>query len=181
VTDTGELVGAGWRIAFFRAADRVAHRVELTAAGSCQPLLESVEGSPEEIWPASPALQQFHLQRGPDGRPLALLVGMSGRSHFSASVGLAGDGGSAVFEIACRAKSPPAALGTTYRVLGPQAVERSPAGVLIGPLTLGSEVTEPPPTWNASGQQLRLSVAAGDGAWPRTISWRYTLRFTPPA
>lgn len=174
----GELVGVGWRIVFFRAADRIAHRVELAAERGEGPVLESVEGSPDQPWPASPALQQVHFQPGANGRQLALLVGMAGRSHWSSSVELSGDGSQATFEVACRAKSPPEWLGTSYRVLGQHAVEHCAPRVSVGPIALIGEPLPPapPPQWTIGQGLVRLTVLPPAAAWPQTIAWRYVLQ-----
>jgi hypothetical protein len=172
---------------FFRAQDRIAHRVEVAAGGGYEPLLESAEGSPEEPWPASPALQQVHFQPTPDGRQAALLVGMAGRSHWSASVEVSGDGAAAVIEVACRAKSRPDWLGSTYRLLAQRTGQASldqllpeaeAAAVLVGPLALISKPVIPaaPQQWTLNRELLQLTPPPPSGTWPQTIAWRYVLQ-----
>ena len=55
-------------------------------AAKSRPLLESIEGTATDDWPPSPPLQSLSIETLPDGRRVALLVGMAGRSHWSASI-----------------------------------------------------------------------------------------------
>src|SRR3954451_16891094 len=74
-------------VEFIRYGDRYGHVISLVnAAGEIEPLLESVEGRSDDAWPDSPPLQSLSIEKLPDGRSAALLVGMAGRSHWSASV-----------------------------------------------------------------------------------------------
>jgi hypothetical protein len=90
--------------------------VALAAHGArVTPLLESVDGS-DATSSFSPPLQSLNLHSLPDGRQAALLVGMAGRSHWSASIEpLQGHAGFQ-FDIACRMGSPEAHLGSRYRI-----------------------------------------------------------------
>lgn len=175
----GELIGAGWRIVFVRSGDRIEHRVCLADGDHYEPQIASVEGSADEPWPASPPLQQVHFQPCPDGRQAALLVGMAGRSHWSAAVEVSADGRQAAFEVACRAASPPDWLGSSYRLETERTFDWSPTHVWLGPLELAIEPLEhhSAPTWMLGQQNLQLAVALPEGRWPQTISWRYTLTF----
>ncbi|HEY5313316.1 MAG TPA: hypothetical protein VIK18_12390 [Pirellulales bacterium] len=174
----GELTGAGWRIVFVRSGDRIAHHVELADGDQREPLLVSIEGSPDEPSPASPPLQQVHFQPLPGGGQAALLVGMAGRSHWSAAVEVPADGRQAAFEIACRAVAPPAWLGSSYRLESKLTVEYSPTSVWLGPLELAIEPLgqAAAPTWTLGQQVLQLAVSPPAGRWPQTIIWRYALR-----
>ena len=125
--------GVGLQVRFARSGDRFAHRLELVSAHSVVPLLTTVEGDNETTWPASPALQQLHIERRPiDGgatSEVALLVGLAGRSHWSLSVEPRvekaaephGVGGLVAleFDAACRVHQLPERLGTTYRLEQP--------------------------------------------------------------
>ena len=66
--------------------DRYAHEVWFDDGSAWVCALQSVEDSPAEAWPASPPWQSLHLESRPDQRPLALLVGMAGKNHWSASI-----------------------------------------------------------------------------------------------
>src|SRR5947208_27348 len=101
------------RVRFFSAADRYAHVIELTSDGRAWPLLESVEGSADDAWPVSPALQSCNIEKLPGDRGVALLVGMAGRSHWSlaAEVVTSAEGARLTFDVACRVSTLPDYLG----------------------------------------------------------------------
>ncbi|MBL9123800.1 MAG: hypothetical protein JNG90_09220 [Planctomycetaceae bacterium] len=107
-------------------------------------VFESIEGTPEEDWPPSPPLQELHLEARPDGKQLALLVGMAGTSHWSLSVEFDPAAGTAVFDVACRVKRAPGGLGSRYRRSG-----------------------SAPQEWSAEPQ------TSGSLELPRTARWRY--------
>ena len=135
-------------------------------------LLESMEGTPDDDWPVSPALRELHFEDRADGRRLALLVGMAGKSHWSLSVELDAARGQLVFDVACRLRSPPARLGSRYRL----CAARIPPNVPKSPLTIES----------IDGQSARLVMMADGelvvepprfaGPWPSTIRWRYVVQ-----
>jgi hypothetical protein len=110
--------GVGLRVEFERRGDRYAHVISRVGpGGKVRPLLESVEGLPTDDWPASPPLQSLHMQELPDGKRAALLVGMAGRSHWSASIEIAPGKAEIVFDIACRCGAGRRQLGSEYRWL----------------------------------------------------------------
>jgi hypothetical protein len=86
----------------------------LDPAGCCLASIHSKEGTSAEEWPASPALQSVNLQEIRSGQPAAFLVGMSGKSHWSASVETIPNEGALVFDVACRVHEQSQWLGTKY-------------------------------------------------------------------
>jgi hypothetical protein len=109
--------GWGLRVEFLWHVDRFRHVISaIEPTGVSIPLLESLEGSLADNWPPSPPLQSLHLETQPGGRRVALLVGMAGKSHWSASIGLAASGTGLVFDLACRASGSPGQIGTSYRI-----------------------------------------------------------------
>ena len=73
------------RLQFDKSKDRWGHRWQLVDAdGQTSDVLTSVEGGPEDIFPASGALQEINLHELPAG-PAVLGVGMAGKGHWSAS------------------------------------------------------------------------------------------------
>jgi hypothetical protein len=118
------------QIAFDHLGDRFGHAVII--AGNAAPIasaaagpsadsrplegfqLVSVEGTPEESWPASPALQQQLSGEGHFAEA-ALLLGMAGSSHWSLAAQVDQDG-NVVIEVACRLKQKPVWLGSTYQL-----------------------------------------------------------------
>ncbi len=112
--------GRGLRIEFLQLSDRYSHRVY---AIGCEEvpvlLLESVEATVNEDYPSSPVLQTLnvsdHLSEDDTRQRSAMLLGMSGKGHWSLSV-QAGPSDSAglAFDVACRIKKIPDSLGSCY-------------------------------------------------------------------
>lgn len=110
--------GVALRVEFAWRGDRIAHVISaVEPAGRIRPLLESIEGTPADNWPPSPPLQSVGLETLPDGRRVALLVGMASGSHWSASVEPIADTAALLFDIACRHSKQPNWLGSRYRQL----------------------------------------------------------------
>jgi hypothetical protein len=112
------------RVDFDRGGDRWRHRVFLVVPEGSDIvgpvlLLESLEGTSAEDWPISPPLQFVSIETRPKKLPVALLMGMSGDGHWSASIEQLPDERTLRFDIACRAKSRPENLGSRYRI-GPR-------------------------------------------------------------
>ena len=186
MSDATTLEGLGVRVVFHRLADRFSHVVEATRETDAVLLLESLEGTSEDDWPASPPLQELHFEDRPDGSRLALLVGRAGRSHWSLSIEAAADSSRLVFDAACRVREAPQQLGSQYRL--PQAItaplssengERTaldlPGGWRLSGWRLSSESlegAEPRLETSQSGVAIRPSLAFS-GAWPQTARWRY--------
>ncbi len=161
------------RVRFYWHLDRYAHEVSRRIDGNWQPLLTSVEGSPADDWPASPPFQSLHIEQRDDGRTLALLVGMAGKSHWSASIeieaGQQQPSPCVSFDVACRVHDcPPGPLGSAYRRV--DATAGSDAGLSVelthryGPATLEDV---------AGGSRVVAQPNADAG--PQTIRWDYRL------
>lgn len=107
-----------FRLEFSKTLDRFAHQIVQVEDQSESVILESVEGSAEQIWPSSPPLQDISIEPI-NGENAALLVGMAGTSHWSMSVTNSispeGDIGWE-FDVACRLKQNPSWMGNTYSV-----------------------------------------------------------------
>lgn len=121
-------------------------------------LLESVEDLPTGEWPPSPPLQTLSIEKLPDGRTVALLVGMAGRSHWSASIEPAVNRAGLTFDIACRHSVRPDSLGSIYRQLA-----LSKCLLLID--SADATVKE-------RGELIQITPLATDGT---TTRWRYTI------
>ena len=110
--------GSALRAEFLWHGDRFAHRISLIhRSGAIVPLLESLEGTPADDWPPSPPLQSLTIENRTNGRTVALLVGMAGGSHWSASVETLADAPELIFDVACRHNKRPTFLGSRYRKL----------------------------------------------------------------
>jgi hypothetical protein len=110
--------GTGLRVDFVARGDRYGHVISLIDADDgVQPLVESIEGLPDDAWPASPALQNLSVETLHNGRRVALLVGMAGGSHWSASIEAVPNNAELIFDLACRHTRTPTWLGSRYRSL----------------------------------------------------------------
>ncbi len=155
------------RVAFQWRGDRYGHTIEKRSEGEWQVLLETVEGSPADDWPASPVLQSLHIEARHAG-PVALLVGKAGSSHWSASIEPLLSQQSLQFDIACRVHQPPQRLGATYRLAHSSA--HRIVQISATPHEGNCKWVEQPEirVW-----QIRPTGAGGD--YTCTIRWRYTL------
>jgi hypothetical protein len=165
------------RLVLEQAGDRVAHRIEVLNADSrILAELRSVEGSSIDEWPPSPALQSCSLQEVRPGERAAFLVGMAGKSHWSASMEALPYEGVLVFDFACRVHQTPQWLGTSYaiRLPSPHAVtrfEQLKAGIAIHLARPAQE----------NDQSLRLACPeASPAKFPATLRWRYRIYLTEP-
>jgi hypothetical protein len=166
------LEAAGLRVRFFRHADRYAHEIWLCDNGRWRPALASIEGTPEEDWPASPPFQSLDVEQR-EGRPLALLVGMAGASHWSASVQIDPLEPCLHFDVAARVRGlRTGPLGSAYRA-APDWSDADPDGC---PLAIELSSGPAPALVEREGPVVRIAVAASTDPAPRTIRWAYRLR-----
>lgn len=180
MTGDAQLESDRLRVIFLRQRDRYEHLVQSIAVDkSATPLLRSVEGTPDEDWPASPALKELHIEQRPDGKQLALLVGMSGRSHWSLSVELDPLAEQLVFDVACRLRDEPRQLTSTYRLFSQtNSFLNDPSHIRL-PFGLAFQAQQ------VERQLATISLAAPDsfviypsirfGSYPKTIRWRYAI------
>lgn len=186
MTAPASLEGGGFAVVFTRRGDRVGHAVLRTdcaaAAGehltSAPALLESIEGTAEDDWPTSPPLKELHFENRPDGRRLALLIGMAGRSHWSLSVELDASAGRVTFDVACRLRSQPERLGSTYRLPSIAAGGVATGGpghltIQAGPLTIEAS---PSTRLTCVDSQIVVEPIGALGPWPQTVRWWYVVR-----
>ena len=95
--------------------DRYVQYVDWVAGNQSFRLLESVEGTADDIWPPSPVLQQLTLESRTQKRQVALMVGMAGQSHWSVSIENEPEERKLTFDVACRIAEPSSTLGSQYR------------------------------------------------------------------
>jgi hypothetical protein len=108
-------------VCFHRDGDRQSHVIGVTLDGILVPILESIEGSPSEPWPASAPLQQIVEETiGSQASPVLLGVGLSGNGHWSCAVESPNDA-SLKFDLACRNSKGATFLGSSYQVLARQS------------------------------------------------------------
>src|SRR5262245_39124630 len=153
--------GAVLRIQFIRLADRYRHTISLVERdGQVCPLLESIEGTASDDWPPSPPLQNLSIAELAPGRKAALLVGMAGRGHWSASIEPVSGEAALDFDIACRPAGKPEPLGSLYTRLAPSAAELKITAV-ESMITLGCLYIFVPTDSTASSA--------------RTVRWKYRI------
>lgn len=158
------------QVRFVWRGDRWAHEIWLPAGSDWQCALGSVEGTPEEDWPASPPLQSLEISNGADGDPTALLVGMAGHSHWSASVQLETAARSVRFDVACRVpEASGGQLGSSYRA--------GRSGLVVEP---ESDARFAPTRLERDGELIRLTLAAATDTAAQTIRWGYRVRAIDP-
>lgn len=187
----GPALGAALQVRTVPHGDRLGHEVFLAEAPEL-PLLVSVEQGESENWPPSPPLQSCDVQ-AQSGGEVALLVGMAGQSHWSASIEVAQSG--LIFDIACRmpAAGDGYSLGSTYRMpsdLQVAQVSRTaeqnvlelklPTGKLLQLL-----LPDAPPAktlCKVDVEQGKLEIcptplgSQPPGEFPCTVRWKYELR-----
>ena len=214
-----DAAGRGLQASFFRCGDRFAHTIAAVDGERLTPLLASVEGSDAwdldagelddhdldtDDWPASPPLQEVHVEQRDETHRVVLAVGRSGRSHWSLSVhaervsGESDEKGTVttdaqlpalVFDVAVRLHRRPKRLGSAYRSMvaasptSDQALELS-----IAPWRYGVAIVEEPliDKPNAAAHLVATPqgfvISAGDVVTsitstdkPRTIRWKYRV------
>jgi hypothetical protein len=100
------------RVVFSACGDRQGHDVFVKSGTEWLRRFASQEGTSDDAWPISPAIQEIHVHRAPTGKQL-LGVGMAGKSHWSLSISPEGSG-AILFDVACRVRGVPHFLGSTY-------------------------------------------------------------------
>ncbi len=140
-------------------------------------LLTSSEGTSGCTWPASPPLQQIHLQSFGDGREVVFGVGMSGRGHWSASFTLVPDLRCWIVELACRSTAKPENLSSTYQLPSGWAAASGGSWELpVGEVVARLEPIQPTTLATRDDQLLRLQPASIADATPSTTQWAFRLR-----
>ena len=167
---------------FSTQVGRVAHALQYVGEQETVTLLESVEGTDED-WPPSPPYQQLSVEPTAEGGEIAFLVGMAGRSHWSASIQPLEQG--FLFEVACRAREQPEQLGSIYR-LGEtcQAIQSNSEPQRINRLTLPQGVLiiqcldqQPPATIAWEQRACRVMLPSPSTSLPSTFQWSYRIEF----
>ena len=163
--------------------DRFAHVVDWVAGDQVFRLLESVEGSEEDCWPPSPALQDLSVEQRTQSRQVGLMVGMAGNSHWSISVENDPPQRLLIFDVACRVAGDPGPLGSQYKsrvpikIIDPieKIAECSVAGrkcyIQIESTGRG-EVDQ----LDVKGLDVNITPTEDPESWPATVRWKYRIR-----
>lgn len=167
--------GSTLNVSFDFTAGRFRQKVWLqTSEGELGDRWEDETEAGDEDWPASPPIQQLSLESIND-RPTLLGVGQAGKSHWSISIEPIDFEGEAAlrFDVACRTRTDPGWLGSTYRRTSINAPDRrelilqSDASCLEQSI-LGLQVSCLPDLPNAS--------SADGKATKKTVRWCYWIR-----
>jgi hypothetical protein len=197
------LTAGALRIEFVRQRDRFVHRIGLVVDDNFSPLLTSDEGDAswgnaapndhirgeiDAAWPPSPPFQELRIESRDYGQQVALLVGMAGSSHWSASVETDPHAGSTIFDVACRLREPARTLGSRYRIAAGCQAELS-GGEIRFEGTPGRRMSltlDPAGIDNLFGLHLRAGMPtiepaeaeppAGVPMKARTIRWKYVFQ-----
>lgn len=157
----------GVRVVFFHDGDRIAHRIEVRddATRGWATALTSLEGRADDAWPASPPFQQLHVEGRPTG-PILFLVGMAGKSHWSAAVEAAADRKCVRFDVAVRVQARPERLGSVYANV---ETFRGPAPrFVVEAATIVDRVLE-------LGDAPRVRPGGDLPIPPATLGWKYAV------
>jgi hypothetical protein len=175
------LAARGWRVNFAWQGDRFAHQVQGLLGGQWVHLLQSLEDSAAGDWPPAPPLQSGQLEARAGPSPVALLVGMAGKSHWSLAVQVV-ESGALLFDVACRVREPPGFLGSIYTLPPRVTAERPGDGHAMRLAGRGGAVELAPANQDgachvtAAGNRITVVARAAPRSVPATIRWRYALR-----
>lgn len=184
------LDGGGMRIGFHWHRDRVAHTVGVLDGPRLDPFLASREGTPDELWPASPPFQEVHVEQH-EGRQVALLVGRAGQCHWSGSVEIDPEAAAVHFDIACRLKGAmvrrsenddllPIARSAYQSMMTPTCDGEGTVRVANGcaVLAIASVAVEDrsaPATMAVADSGFQIWIPPSIDPQPGTLRWRYTI------
>ena len=154
--------------------DRFATELELVHGEEATVILRSLEGDSADIWPTSPPLQEVIPQSNEQGDYQAG-IGRAGKSTWSVIVAPLADDGPAGFELdfACRIKSEPEWLGSTYQLVASNAQLRGPkVRIELGDLAVTCE-PDTSSVVEMNQTQIIIKPHSQDDALPRTERWKY--------
>lgn len=167
--------GGGLRIEFRRSGDRFGHAIVSTRGAAAAEVLSSIEGPVDQVWPASPPLQELHIEDRPGNVKVALLVGMAGTSHWSLSCSLDPASSSATFDVACRAREQPIWLGSSYYPATTAVIEADTVTIAL-PEEHGCWHVRSEHPLETDADCVRIAAPYPAANWPRTICWKYHVR-----
>jgi hypothetical protein len=127
ILETKTVDNCSLRVSFVWNRDRYSHSIAILHDGQLIPLLESSDDNNNTAWPASPPLQQLSIEPRADGSQIAFLVGMSGKSHWSASIAPLTDSVGFEFDFAVRIPAAPGFVGSGYRTMIAPKITDSPS------------------------------------------------------
>ena len=170
-------------VRFVFAADRWGHRLSIVDGSTAVPLLESIEGAPRDIWPASPSLQEVTLQDRSSERAVATALGACGSSHFAVSLQIVTDRSATAeyttrveIDVACRVQSRPPSIGSAYRLMPGVALRQSQ--LHVGGRCLDLHTAENTNLLVEASTGIRLTPVEIEPGLPATLRWQYAIAIT---
>ena len=170
------------RLQFEKSSDRWSHCWQLIDAdGHVNDVLVSVEGSAEDNFPASSAMQEINLHELPTGHAV-LGVGMAGKGHWSASYSVeAGDQPSIKCDLACLLKqlgTDGQWLGSTYSVAENVTVEHNGLDVRFSVNGQSFTLTADPTYASIDAESQQVQVVPTKISDSKTVATRWLFSAT---
>ena len=166
-------------VRYSKLRDRLSHTIGIVVKDSFIPFMESIEGSEEEPWPASPPMQQMVQECfTPGASPVLLGVGLSGNGHWSTAIETHG-AGRLKFDIACKNSKSSTWFGSQYRLLPPIQTEIRPnsIGFFLAPARIELCMAIGRLDYSDSDQRIRVSPISEPNSI-QTHRWCYEISVT---
>jgi len=172
----------GVGIEFHWTGERFSHQIFGLSDGQVEPLLASIEGSPEDSFPASPPFVELYQQE-----EIIFLTGATDAGHWSMSIESIRDGKLTgfLFDAACRIKLLPDGLTSCYRKAESVRARLGDSSLLLSTglgdfclqqLPLPATHEQPSCLLAFAGSEVRLTQKIlSAGALPTTVRWQYRL------
>lgn len=154
--------------------DRFETELLLCSANDSQVVCRSKEGEADQPWPSHGPLQEVVKQSG-DAGPFLAGVGRCGKSHWSVIIAAISQGNGIEFDFACRVKSDPEWLGSTYQLTSGGTfvtLDSGQIGIEIGDQTvlLAADAT----SISVSGDDVvQFRASSEKQGLPYTARWKY--------
>ena len=181
---------ADWRLVCERPADRWTHQLLRRAGTAWQPVWHSVEGTPADTWPDSPAFQDLFCESlSPECAEIQML-GQAGKTHYSAAIRWDVAAGTLDFDVAARIhREPPAqGLGSQYQLAADLPVQSTGATAVtaLGQTRIVSlpDLRDPSLVIDRDANLWRVVPQDAASAMPdiqkrpQTVRWRYRWIWT---
>ena len=168
-------------LVFSKIDDRWRHDLRLVNGSTHTLLLRSSEGDGQQEWPPSPPLQDLDILGSKNGHDIVLAVGMSGKSHWSASIEPKQD--ALVFDLACLARQQPVKIGSVYEVFPDEshqanwAVDDGMARLVLDELTVECYSATAHRACRISVDSRNLSIQPAVQSENPKISTQWSYRF----
>ena len=191
-----DLAGNGLRAEFDWFGDRFSHQVYGVKGEKSTLLLSSEEGNPDELWPASPPLQEFNdpfILSDVNSGAVGIAVGATGGGYWSVGIDVSDkheeEPPAMTFDVACRVRDVPEWLGSRYKLINATHVlcgsSQMDLESELGTLSVLLEMEEKCPeladsSIHVTNERLFLSCnASEDLQVPLTLRWRYRIEWRP--